>query len=62
MNHYLDQIDSMEDRVKWIEYTRNAMFKSIVLCGGPRVINAEIALYDHLSVQYQSLLRTTALK
>ncbi|KAL9560204.1 hypothetical protein MBANPS3_000056 [Mucor bainieri] len=61
MNHYLDQVDSMEDQIKWIEYTRNAMFKSIVLCGGPRVINAEIALYDHLSAQYQSLLRTTAL-
>ncbi|KAK4515280.1 uncharacterized protein ATC70_002890 [Mucor velutinosus] len=61
MNHYLDQIDSVEDQIKWIEYIRNAMFKSIVLCGCPRVINAEIALYNHLSVQYRSLLRTTAL-
>ncbi|OAC98615.1 hypothetical protein MUCCIDRAFT_115537 [Mucor lusitanicus CBS 277.49] len=61
MNHYLGQIDSMEEQIKWIEYTRNAMFKSVVLCGGPRVINAEIALYDHLSIQYQSLLGTTAL-
>ncbi|KAL9556599.1 hypothetical protein PS6_002254 [Mucor atramentarius] len=27
-----------------------------------QVINAEIALYNHLSVKYQSLLRTTALE
>ncbi|KAI8644271.1 hypothetical protein BD408DRAFT_127557 [Parasitella parasitica] len=61
MNHYLDQVESAEEQVKWIEYTRSGIFKSIVLCGGPRVINAEIALYNNLSAQYQSLLRKRAL-
>ncbi|RCH83671.1 hypothetical protein CU098_008531 [Rhizopus stolonifer] len=61
MNHYLSQLDSLEQKIQWIEYTRNGIFKSIVLCGGPRVINAEIIMYDSLPAEYKPLLRTFAL-
>lgn len=37
VNKYLQQIETVQDQVKWIEYTRNAIVKSSVLSGIPRV-------------------------
>ncbi|KAI8877164.1 hypothetical protein K501DRAFT_326686, partial [Backusella circina FSU 941] len=61
VNEYIDQFDAISDKVKWVEYVRHGVMKSAVLCGTPMVINAEIALYNGLAPEYQSLLRTVPL-
>ncbi|KAG2237549.1 hypothetical protein INT48_005585 [Thamnidium elegans] len=57
VNKYLQQIETVEDQVKWIEYTRNAIVKSSVLSGIPRAINSQTALYNSLPELHRSLLR-----
>jgi hypothetical protein len=38
-NTYLEKVNSVQEKVDWIEYARHGMVKSSILCGIPRVCN-----------------------
>ncbi|KAI9271247.1 hypothetical protein EDC94DRAFT_682448 [Helicostylum pulchrum] len=57
VNKYLQHIETVQDQVKWVEYTRNAIVKSSVLSGIPRAINSQTAMYNSLPELHRSLLR-----
>lgn len=40
VNIYLNDIKSVQDKIHWIEYTRNGMYKCSILCGIPKVLFA----------------------
>ncbi|KAI9272261.1 hypothetical protein EDC94DRAFT_655660 [Helicostylum pulchrum] len=59
VNEYLNTVESVEEKIQWIEYTRNAIMKSTTICGIARGINSHNALFNSLPKEYQELLSKT---
>ncbi|GAA5795691.1 hypothetical protein EDC94DRAFT_254861 [Helicostylum pulchrum] len=59
VSKYFSTLDSIDEKVKWIEYTRNAIIKSSVISGIARGINGQVELYQSIPKEYQTLLRKT---
>ncbi|KAG2232919.1 hypothetical protein INT48_006173 [Thamnidium elegans] len=59
VNKYLNTVESLEEKIQWVEYTRNAIMKSTAICGIARGINSHGALFNSLPKEYQDLLSKT---
>ncbi|GAA5812587.1 hypothetical protein MFLAVUS_006044 [Mucor flavus] len=59
VNEYLNTVESLEEKIQWVEYTRNAIMKSTTICGIARGINSHNALFNSLPKEYQDLLSET---
>ncbi|GAA5795690.1 hypothetical protein HPULCUR_001052 [Helicostylum pulchrum] len=59
VNEYLNTVESVEEKIQWIEYTRNAIMKSTTICGIARGINSHNALFNSLPKEHQELLSKT---